>query len=398
MMRRHLALGLSTLFLLLFTGCGCTGCTFFDDPLLIPDGGYDYTLSEGCLLGYPIPLVGDNPMQISLQSPDDPLPPAFTYNGEYMQYFRAAVARVPLTMPDGSTAEAPAAVDAHGAVITYFSAALPVDAVLYEGMLDGGAVIQCDGALYQCKGTTVHLICADVGAFFGISPNSRALLFTYADGTLVHYNAETHENTYLADRDVTDAWFVRDPGRDGAAASEAILFCHKGVWHYTDDAIGHTLCVPPNDGNAGTGTQTVYIRGTDYVLWGDNASCYFADAVTGSSHDMDMGGLYKFRGTGVAETLPLSPDGIFVYFYDVDFIYRLNLRTGTLDLAYNEAPMFENTCIINSLVAVTDEIVVLSQKAAEHTEFVATVTIAVFEEDIPDIRHEDDRIDMDAPQ
>ncbi len=397
MMRRRLALGLLTLLLLLFTGCGCTGCAWFDDPLLLPDGGCDYTLSEGCLLGYPIPLVGDNPMRITAKADDTP-PPAFIYNDEYMQYFRAESTYVPLMLPDASTVEVPAVVDENGAVITYFSAALPGDAILFEGMLDGGAVLLYASALYQCKETTVHLIGADIGTCFGISPDGSALLFTHADGTLVHYDAETHEYTYLADKDVTDAWFVRDPGRDGEDAAWAIVFCHKGVWHYMDDVNGHLLCVPPNDSNAGDGTQSVYIRGTDYVLWGDNASCFFADVVTGISHEMDMGGLYKFRASGIADTIPLSDDGIFVYFYDVDFIYRLNLRTGALDLAYNEAPMFENTCIINSLTPVTDEIILLSQKAAEHTEFVATITVAVFEEDIPDLRHEDDRIDMEPPE
>ena len=83
------------------------------------------------------------------------------------------------------------------------------------------------------------------------------------------------------------------------------------------------------------------------------------------------------------------------YFYDIDFIYRLNLETGNLDLAYNEAPIFEGSCILSSMTAVTDEIVLLSQAANEYTEYVATITCAVFEEDIPEVRHEDEKIDLD---
>ncbi len=388
MMKRKIRLLLSALCICL---AFCTGCDGTHDPLLIPDGGYDYTVSGGYILGYPIPLVGDNPMRIN-QTEEASAPPAFTYNSEYMQYFRAETAWVPLTLPNAETVSVPAVTDENGTVVTYFETALSDGGILFEGTLDGGAVLLWENALYQVKAGRVHLIGADIGAYFGISPDGTALLFTHADGTLVHYDALTQTTATLAYQGVTDAWFVRDPVRDGLSADEAILFCHKGVWHHRD-AAGLVLCVPPNDSTEDM--QSVYIRGTDMVLYGDNTSCFFADAVTGVSLEMDMGGLYKFHGTGTTDTLPLSPDGIFVYFYDVDFIYRLNLRTSSLDLAYNEAPMFENTCIINSMTAVTDEIVVLSQRAAEHTEFMPTVTIAVFEEDIPELRHEDDKIDLD---
>ena len=110
---------------------------------------------------------------------------------------------------------------------------------------------------------------------------------------------------------------------------------------------------------------------------------------------MDMGGLYRFPQNTDADTLTVSPDGRFVYFYDIDFIYRLNLETADLELAYNEALIFEGSCVLSSMTVVTDEIILLSQASNEYTEFVPTITCAVFEEDIPEVRHEGEKIDLD---
>jgi hypothetical protein len=110
---------------------------------------------------------------------------------------------------------------------------------------------------------------------------------------------------------------------------------------------------------------------------------------------MDMGGLYRFPKNTDTDTLTVSPDGRFVYFYDIDYIYRLDLETGNLDIACNEALIFEGSCILSSMTVVTDEIILLSQAENEYTEYVPTVTVAVFEENIPDVRHEDEKIDLD---
>ena len=140
------------------------------------------------------------------------------------------------------------------------------------------------------------------------------------------------------------------------------------------------------------------IRGTAAVLYGNDASSFFADIRTGERIEMDMGGLYRFPVDGrETESLPLSPDGIFVYLYDVYYIYRMNLQSGTLDITDNEAPMVGNSCILHSVTPVTDEIVLLSQAAAEYNEYAAGITCAVFEKDLPEVRHEDEKIDLDTP-
>ena len=66
-----------------------------------------------------------------------------------------------------------------------------------------------------------------------------------------------------------------------------------------------------------------------------------------------------------------------------------------MELAYNEALIFEGSCVLSSMTVVTDEIILLSQASNEYTEFVPTITCAVFEEDIPEVRHEDEKIDLD---
>jgi hypothetical protein len=47
------------------------------------------------------------------------------------------------------------------------------------------------------------------------------------------------------------------------------------------------------------------------------------------------------------------------------------------------------------MTAVTDDTVILSQGSNEYTEFVPTITVAVFDETLPDVRHEDDKIDLE---
>ena len=79
--------GFAVLFLLL------TGCS--RDTLLLPAGGYDYSVSDGVILGYPIPVVGKNPMYVRQASEAEAsdtdgagnLPSAYRYDGVEMRFY-----------------------------------------------------------------------------------------------------------------------------------------------------------------------------------------------------------------------------------------------------------------------------------------------------------------------
>ena len=110
-----------------------------------------------------------------------------------------------------------------------------------------------------------------------------------------------------------------------------------------------------------------------------------------------MGGLYRFSADRVCtDTLTLTEDGMFVYLYDIDFIYRLDLMLGELALAYNEAPICDGVCVLSSMTPVTGELVLLSQGANEYTEYEASLLCAVFDEELPEDLEEDARIDLDT--
>ncbi|MBE6658905.1 MAG: hypothetical protein E7604_10760 [Ruminococcaceae bacterium] len=378
--------GLLLLLPVLLCGCG--------EPALLPTGGYDYRMSSegGAILGYPIPRKGTNPYCYSLP-PTDAAPAAFVFDADKMEYAPLPTANIDLPLP-GQTLSVPCAVTEDGC--TFFASADDTVTV-YQGDLDGKAVVLRDGTLYLSDSTAAHTIADHVRAVWDIDPNSCRILFSGDDGGLYEYCGDGEEAGICllsGEMTVTDAWYVC------GADLHTVVFREQpstpdgiATWYYTEDSGAPIPACPPE--TALDSAHTVHVRGTACVLTGDDDSAYFYDIRSGGILDMDMGGLYRFPQNTDTAALTVSPDGRFVYFYDIDFIYRLNLESGNLDLAYNEAPVFEGSCILSSMTPVTDEIVLLSQAANEYTEYVPTMTCAVFDEDIPEVRHEDDKIDLD---
>jgi hypothetical protein len=250
------------------------------------------------------------------------------------------------------------------------------------------AVVLSGDTLYLADDTTVLPISDRVSTVWSVHTEKRCPLYSDTDGILYEYrdNEGENESVCLSEyRPVTEAWYVY--GTDVHT-----VVCKSDAWYYTEDGSAPIKAILPP---AEEDKTTIFVRDTACVLTGDNHSAYFYDIRSGQKIVMDMGGLYRFPQNTDADTLTVSPDGRFVYFYDIDFIYRLNLETADLELAYNEALIFEGSCVLSSMTVVTDEIILLSQASNEYTEFVPTITCAVFEEDIPEVRHEDEKIDLD---
>ncbi|MGM9625037.1 MAG: hypothetical protein ACI3XM_04930 [Eubacteriales bacterium] len=392
--------------LLLLTGCG-------RDARLLPAGGYDYSVSGDRILGYPIPVVGKNPMYVR-QAPEAEaadtggtgnLPSAYRYDGTEMRFYACEVSGVPLALPGDSVSVYCAAGydrvggydrdDGGGRV--FFETVTDKGFRIAQGAVEGCAVVSDDTSLYLADETAYTRIAEGLGTLYAVLTEWNRILYTDADGLLYEYRGDG-ETVCLSDGEaVSDAWYAL-----GCAVPTVVYRCaDSGVWYTRAEEDAPQPCILPD--TAGTGTDGirrsyVLIRGTASVLYGNDTSSFFADIRTGERIDMDMGGLYRFPIDGrETDSLPLSPDGIFVYLYDVYYIYRMNLQSGTLDITDNEAPMVGNSCILHSVTPVTDEIVLLSQAAAEYTEYAAVITCAVFDEDLPEMRHEDEKIDLDTP-
>lgn len=410
-MRYLCALLWFALFLPLLTGCG-------HDALLLPAGGYDYSMSGGVILGYPIPVVGKNPMYVR-QAPETEaaetaktekagiFPSAYRYDGVEMQFYACEVSGVPLALPGGSVSVFCAedhdrlggndhlGDDDDGRV--FFETVTDNGFRIAQGAVEDCAVVSDDTALYLVSETSYTRIAERLGTLYAVLTERNRILYTDADGLLYEYR-EDGETVCLSDgQAVSDAWYAL-----GCAVPTVVYRCaDSGVWYTRAEEEAPQPCILPDTaGTAADGIRKNYvlIRGTASVLYGNDTSSFFADIRTGERIDMDMGGLYRFPIDGrETDSLPLSPDGIFVYLYDVYYIYRMNLQSGALDITDNEAPMVGNSCILHSVTPVTDEIVLLSQAAAEYTEYAAVITCAVFDEDLPEVRHEDEKIDLDTP-
>lgn len=375
--------GLLMMLSCLFCSCG--------DNLLLPTGGYDYRMSsvDGAILGYPIPKRGNNTFCYPLSSADGLQPPAFSYDTERMEYHPVPVHMLTVTLRD-ATLSLPYVVTAEGR--TFFASASD-GVTVCQGDIGDMAVILSDGILYLADGQTTTPIADGVRQVYRVHTGMRCLLYADTDGILYEYRDNDGENTSVClsgDLSVCEAWYVY------GADKHTVVFKSDGAqddaWYYTEDNSAPKPAVIPSSKPS---ESMIFVRETASILMGSNDSAYFRDIRTGNVLDMDMGGLYRFPQDTDVDSLTVSPDGRFVYLYDIDFIYRLNLESGNLDLAYNEAPVFEGSCILSSMTPVTDEIVLLSQAANEYTEFVPTITCAVFEEDIPEVRHEDEKIDLD---
>lgn len=381
---------------LLMLSCLLCGC---GDNLLLPTGGYDYRMSsvDGAILGYPIPRSGPNPYCYQLPLTDT-LPPAFAYDSEKMEYFPLETALCTITLPNAELSLPCARI---GEQLTFFaSSAGEKQITVYQGDIGGKAVVlsHADGMLYLADESGVTPIAEDVLGVWQVYTEKDCLLFFDKDSILYEYRDSLDNSgiTQISDGGRVDwAWYAYGCDLHTVVFRQRFPDSTDDVWYYAEDGGKPVPCVIPPQQDAAE--SAVLIRGTASILQGTNDSAYVYDIRSGQKLDMDMGGLYRFplHPEQDTEGLTLSPDGRFVYFYDIDFIYRLNLETGTLDLAYNEAPIFEGSCILSSMTPVTDEIILLSQAANEYTEFVPTITFAVFEEDIPEVRHEDEKIDLD---
>jgi hypothetical protein len=375
----------------LFSGCS--------DNLLLPTGGYDYRMSsvDGAILGYPIPRTGPNPYCYDLPLTEKQ-PSAFAYDSEKMEYFPLETARCVITLPHAEISVPCVRINEH---LTFFALSAREEQItVYQGDIGGKAVVlsHVDGILYLADESGAVPIAEDVLGVWQVYTEQDCLLFFDQNSMLYEYKdgLDSGSITQISDGGRVDwAWYAYGCDRHTVVFRQRSSDSTDDVWYYAEDAGKPVPCIiPPKESSD---ESAVLIRGTASILQGTNDTAYVYDIRTGKKLEMDMGGLYRFplHPEQDTEGLTLSPDGRFVYFYDIDFIYRLNLETGNLALAYNEAPVFEGSCILSSMTPVTDEIVLLSQAANEYTEYVPTMTCAIFEEDIPEVRHEDEKIDLD---
>ena len=382
-------IGIVVLCLLLLISCSLCGC---ERKLLVPTGGYDYLMSSavnGAILGYPIPRKGSNTYCCTLPLSKNSAPTAFFYDADQMEYHPMTVHTVTISLP-GETISVPCVVTEEGRT---FYACASGESRVSQGDIGDKAVVLSDGILYLADDTGVTPIAENVLTIWRVHTERRCLLFSDTDGILYEYRDDEGENEVVcisADQPVSEAWYVY--GADLHTVVYKTMTADSAAWYYTEDgSVPQSAILPtPEPGNS-----MVFIRETACVFVGTDSCCYFYDIRTGNVLDMDMGGLYRFPKNTDVDTMTVSPDGRFVYVYDIDFIYRLNLETGDLDWTYNEALIFEGSCVLSSMTVVTDEIILLSQAENEFTEYVPTVTVAVFEENIPEVRHEDDKIDLD---
>ena len=382
---------LCTVVLCLFLLLSCTLCGC-ERKLLIPTGGYDYRMSSavnGAILGYPIPRKGKNTYCYPLPLTKNGTPTAFSYDDERMEYSTMPVYTVKIALPE-ETISVPCVVTEEGR--TFFACTSDTSYVS-QGDIGDMAVVLSEGILYLADDTEVIPIAENVLTVWRVHTERRCLLFSDTDGILYEYRDDEGENAVVcisADQPVSEAWYVYGSDKHTIVYKAVTADCAE--WYCTEDGSTPTSATLPS---LESGDSMVFVRETACVFAGTDSSCYFYDIRTGNVLDMDMGGLYRFPKNTDVDTMTVSPDGRFVYVYDIDYIYRLNLETGDLDWTYNEALIFEGSCVLSSMTAVTDEIILLSQAENEFTEYVPTVTVAVFEENIPEVRHEDDKIDLD---
>lgn len=494
---RTICLVLTAVFLLF----GAAGCKRGTQAFLLPKEGYDYREQCGVLLGYRIPMIGDNPMCTVLDG-NSTVPidiNAYVYQIEEDAFSLAAVEMMPLhlSLPDMVANQTLQDIDFNQTLPDMdlnqtlldkdFSQTLPVmdltqsqDVVLsvpcvkvgeddtqpvfFSSIVKGGqfpfpvaiaegSVSDCavvSAGTYLCLADTEHctVLTHTLGTVFSVLSEEDRVLYSDQNGSLYDYCGtdgstrcvyrscsypdDAEGSQHSGSVGVTDAWYAvaLDSVSDfkGSADTLIVYQTADGTWYHTqvlynntevlndtvgvDDIPGTELpsmeCIFPEPPDGEEMWSCVLVRDTAAALCGNDDTSYFYHVCSGERVPMDVGGLYRFRfsssgangswNTRMVDTaaLPLSPDGVFVYLYDIDFIYRVNLFTGDLSLAYNEAPILENACILHSLTAVTDEFVLLSQKASEHTEHVAVITVALFEEDVPEVRHEYEKIDVDV--
>ncbi len=383
--------------------CAVFLCACDRSGLPLPPSGYDYCIlgdsTEGTLLfGYPIPLRASEENVFCVPMEKNGSQTAFFYDRVNDTYRRAQVMYREVSV-DGSLLFLPYVDTEKGAV--FFSSFGETDdgcaVSVYEGSFDGMAVLLSGNRLCLADDTQLSVLSEDALYVYDVSSSASdggeaRILFSCADGVLYEYteSAGVCAVSDTADADMDFAWYVR--GGNGLAVfgntarGEVFLRTENG-----------DICTQMLPQECTANDRLVYVKGTACVLYGSNERCYFADIRLGQRLEMDMGGLYRFSAERVStDTLTLSQDGMFVYLYDIDFIYRLDLTLGELAIAYNEAPIYDGMCALSSMTPVTGEIVLLSQAANEYTEYEASLLCAVFDEELPEEREDDARIDLDT--
>ena len=377
---------LTALMLLAFCICSCTDKPS-DPGAPLPDGGYDYRVRDGVLLGYPIPRRGANPYLLT--EADAPAAFRIGTKGNGPAFGKLSVVSVTLPAEAGGVS-VPAV--SFGDGLLYFSYGSGIVTVS-EGAPGGCAAVLNGESLYLADTENARLLSSSCRCVCDVWEDG--ILYLTADGMPHLYDAETgkSETPVPADAGVTDGWFVRFPEErvpeervpaetDGEPVlvlltedGNALLLTRGG------ELCPSALSVPSSD-------RICFLRGTAFALCGTDDACRLYSLKSGDALPVDLGGLYRFQNG--SDTLPLSPSGEYVFFSDIDMIYRVSLANGALSLSPNEAPIFEGRCILSSVTPASGDFVLLSQAENEYTEYVPVITPVRFQEDTPDPGDRDD--------
>lgn len=359
---------LTALMLLIFCICACAGKPS-SDGVPLPDGGYDYRVRDGVLLGYPIPRRGTN--AYLLTEADAPAAFRIGTKGTDPAFRELPVKTVTLPKEAGGVS-VPAVSDGDG--FLYFSY-ISGNVTVSEGAPGGCAAVRNGESLYLADAENARLLSSSCRCVCDVWEDG--ILFLASDGTPFTYDAKTGTAEALTETAVTDGWFVRISAETDGDPVLILLTEDGGALVRTRGGELRPAAVSvPSAG------QCRFLRGTAFALCGTDDACFLYSLVTGAAFSADFGGLYRFQ-SGTCDVLPLSPSGGSVYFSDIDFIYRVSLADGELSFAANEARIFEGRCIISSITPVTEDFLLLSQAENEYTEYVPLITPARFSSDGP---------------
>ncbi|MBQ4290193.1 MAG: hypothetical protein II719_03265 [Clostridia bacterium] len=372
-MLRVVILFFSLLFLL-------SGCIFRTRTL--PAGGFDYRVSSGILLGYPIPREGDNPYVLSPK--DEPV--AFVYSEQSDSYRELPVDSVRIRI--GEDFADVRCVSLDGADV-FFSAeqtdSSGTQIRVEEGSFLNSAVILRGSCLFLCSESDSTCISVKADVLWDSYENT--LLFSESSDSGVSLLLITPEQAapwVIAPSvpSVSSAWIAR------SGSSLLVVYNVSGARYLAAPGYAAVPALsPPGENGYPSEDGTVYdssaVWGTEFAVFGSGDDLWFFRLSDGYVIPVNMGGLYDIGRGRATAVFPLSPSRLSVYFEDFNCIYRLNLDSSELSLSQNWARVFENTCIISSMTAVTDTRVLLSQASSERTEYEAIITETLFEEDVP---------------
>ena len=388
----------------LFAGllCLCMALAGCSSGRTLPEGGFDYRVqSSGVLLGYPIPRLGENSYLLTAEDE----PSAFLYDARNDTYRALSVRTETILCADGAGLSVRYA--EHDGGKTYFSQSERVGGAVctvFEGDYRGQAVAAYASKLLLCSETGYETVS---GGFLSLCDiyRDRLLFLVHTGGQILLYSYEDDAcNLIFEAGDITEAWYAQSED------TVSIVFRADELWYIKEgenEPKPAVIAFPPQAfpdvydplfSGIPEGCFYYPLRGSLYGMAGDNDSMWFVSLLTGEPIDVDMGGIFRFDrmpASARSAVLPLSPDRQYVFLTDFDCLYRLCFADGTLSVILNEAPTYENTCPISSCTAADGSHLLLSQASAEYTEFVAVITEGVFSEELPEERHEHEKIDLD---